>query len=71
MDQADSVHSTPPPNSSKNYDDFSKLPQREINLILEQWQRERRLGIPAQKRLQVLLGVLKGERMSQRHGGTA
>ena len=62
MIEADRVHSTPSLSTSKN-DDLSKLPQREINLILEQWQRERRLGIPAQKRLQALLGILKGERL--------
>jgi hypothetical protein len=63
MIEADSVHSTPPLSTSKNDNDLSNLPQREINLILEQWQRERVLGIPAQKRLQVLLGILKGERL--------
>jgi hypothetical protein len=62
MIEADSVHSTPPLSTSKNDNDLSNLPQREINLILEQWQRERVLGIPAQKRLQVL-GILKGERL--------
>jgi hypothetical protein len=36
-------------------------------LILQQWQRERVLGIPAQKRLQALLSILKGERL----GGAA
>jgi hypothetical protein len=65
MTQADSVHSTPPLNTSKDNHDLSKLPQREINLILEQWQRERALGVPAQKRLQALLGVLKGERLGR------
>jgi hypothetical protein len=64
MTQADRVHSTPPTNTSKIHEgDLSHLPQREINLILEQWQRERRLGVPAQKRLQALLDVLKGERL--------
>jgi hypothetical protein len=74
MTTANRVHSTPPPNSSSTPSldkDLSKLPQREINLILEQWQRERRLGIPAQKRLQALLGVLKSERLSERNGGAA
>jgi hypothetical protein len=70
MIKADSVHSTPPLSSSKSDHDFSKLPQCEINLILQQWQHERRLGMPAQKRLQALLSVLKGERLSQRNGGT-
>jgi hypothetical protein len=42
---------------------LSELPQSEINAILSEWQRERVLGIPAQKRLQQLLGVLKGERL--------
>jgi hypothetical protein len=66
MAQADSVHSTPPLSTSKNDNDLSKLPQREINLILDQWQRERVLGIPAQNRLRQLLGVLKGERLAKR-----
>ena len=64
MTEADRVLSTPPLSTSKIHEgDLSHLPQREINLILEQWQRERRLGVPAQKRLQALLDVLKGERL--------
>jgi hypothetical protein len=43
--------------------DLSDLPQREINILLERWQRERALGVPAQKRLQQLLAVLKSERL--------
>jgi hypothetical protein len=45
--------------------DLSELPQREINEILQQWQRERVLGIPARERLQQLLAVLKGERLGR------
>jgi hypothetical protein len=44
--------------------DLSQLPQRDIDKILQEWQRERVLGIPAQKRLRALLGVLKGERLA-------
>ena len=68
MTQADSVLSTPPPNSSSipSLDkDLSQLPQREINLILQEWQRERVLGIPGRQRLQALLGVLKSERFGR------
>jgi hypothetical protein len=63
MTKADSVLSTPRETAPENDRNLSQLPQREINLILQQWQHERRLGIPAQKRLQALLGVLKGERL--------
>jgi hypothetical protein len=63
MIEANSVHSTPPLSAS----DLSDLPQREINLILQEWQRERVLGVPAQTRLHALFGILKGERL----GGAA
>jgi hypothetical protein len=66
MIEADPRLSTPRTSTSKIPildNDLSRLPQREINLILQEWQRERVLGIPAQKRLQALLGVLKGERL--------
>jgi hypothetical protein len=66
MIEADSVLSTQRTSTSKipiPNSDLSQLPQREINLILQEWSRLRVLGIPAQKRLQALLGVLKGERL--------